>query len=469
MSSPSNDKLKQAFLKHVKSWKEKISKKTARICMVGLGYVGLPTILEFYKAGFKTWGLDVSEYKIEQLKKGKSYVEDVPDNLIKKAVDSGMFVPTTDPSEAYMNSDFIIIAVPTPLDENELPDMSYLENASEVLAKHLKPGHFVIIESTTYPTTTEEFIRPILEESGLLASTDFGLAFSPERIDPGNKKYKVPDIPKIVGGMTREETDVAAKLYETIIKAGVYKAKNPRTAEAVKIVENTFRAVNIALVNELALIFQKLDINAYEVIELAKTKPFAFMAHYPGPGAGGHCIPVDPLYLFYKAKQIGMQANFIEHATKINRKTMPEETVKLVIHGLNLAKKSVNGSKLVILGVSYKPNVSDTRETPARLILEKLHELGAELVLHDPLVKKFEVKEDLHLESVDSIQDAMKNADALVIITDHDMFKKYDFSNLLEKVNKPFVIIDTRNMLDGISREDTIYCGLGKPLPNLQH
>ncbi len=415
---------------------EKILKSTAIIGIVGLGYVGLPLAIEFSKK-FKVIGYDVAESKIKMLKKGVSYIDDIRNEDINLS----NFKPTNNINDLKA-CDFIIIAVPTPLREDKTPDLSFIKSSAASIGKILQRGQFIILESTTYPGTTEEILVPILEEySGLTVIKDFGVAYSPERVDPGNKKYTISNTPKVVGGLTSEFTEIAALLYGSIVTQ-VIKVRDCKTAEAVKMLENIFRHVNIALVNELALIFEKMGIDVWEVIDAAKTKPYGFMAFYPGPGVGGHCIPLDPFYLSYKAKQYGFIPRFIETAGQIND-YMPIHTVNLLEEGLRKVNMKLWGSKIAVLGLAYKKNISDTRESPAIRIIEELVERGAKVRVHDPYSKTIKTKAGLF--SSEDINEVIKWADAIVIVTDHDTFRETLPKLLAEDSGK--VIIDTRNVV----------------------
>jgi len=425
------------------SWKEElkdeIKHKKALIGIVGLGYVGLPLAVAFSKK-FHVVGYDTNEEKIKLLKEGRSYIEDVSN----EDINLDKLRPTTS-LEELQNCDFIIITVPTPLREDKTPDLSCVRSAAKTVGKILKRGHFVILESTTYPGTTEEILLPILEEeSGLKVIEDFGVAYSPERVDPGNKKYKIENTPKVVGGLTPEFTEIASMLYGTIIEK-IVPVRDCKTAEAVKMVENIFRNVNIALVNELALIFEKMGIDTWEVIEAAKTKPYGFMAFYPGPGVGGHCIPLDPYYLSYRAKQFGVIPRFIETAGEIND-YMPIHAVNLVEKCLKKVGKKIRSANIGVLGLAYKANISDTRESPAIKIIEELIERGAIVRVHDPYAKS--VKTRFGEFWSENINELLKWAEAIIIVTDHDVYKKNLKNLLLNSGHTEKVIVDTKNVLN---------------------
>ncbi|MFA4702006.1 nucleotide sugar dehydrogenase [Pyrococcus kukulkanii] len=416
---------------------EKIAYKSAVVGIVGLGYVGLPLAVAFSRK-FNVIGYDINPEKVELLRQGKSYVEDVSDEEINLK----RFRPTTNPKE-LQNCDFIIITVPTPLREDKTPDLSYVKNAAKTIGKILRRGQFVILESTTYPGTTEEVLVPILEEeSGLKVIEDFGVAYSPERIDPGNKKYRIENTPKVVGGLTPEFTEIASMLYGSIIEK-IVPVRDCKTAEAVKMLENVFRNVNIALVNELALIFEKMGIDIWEVIEAAKTKPYGFMAFYPGPGVGGHCIPLDPYYLSYRAKQFGVIPRFIETAGEIND-YMPIHVVNLAEEGLRKVGKRLRGARVGVLGLAYKANISDTRESPAIRIIEELIERGAEVRVYDPYVDKIQTRfgEFISERSIDMI---LNWAECVIFTVDHREFKEVGVKLVKKYPNKVF--IDTKNII----------------------
>jgi UDP-N-acetyl-D-glucosamine dehydrogenase len=362
---------------------EILETRTARVCVVGLGYVGLPMALAFSEVGFPVCGFDVDSSRAEQLSQGKSYISDVSDDQLQASLSQGTFRATADP-EVLAQSDVILICVPTPLSKSKDPDLRAILSATGMIADRVRPGQLIVLESTTYPGTTEEVLLPRFLEKGLEAGKDFFLAFSPERIDPGNTKFSIQTIPKVVGGVTQICTEVAAIFYRQAIE-NVVKVSSPSVAETSKLLENTFRSVNIALVNEMALICERLDINIWDVIDAAATKPFGYMAHYPGPGIGGHCIPLDPHYLSWKARLNGYEPKFISLATEINS-SMPHHVVAIVARALNDRSKSIRGSKILILGVAYKPNVADCRESPGLEIIEILRLQGACLSYSDPYI-----------------------------------------------------------------------------------
>jgi UDP-N-acetyl-D-glucosamine dehydrogenase len=422
--------------------KDKIQSKSARIAIIGLGYVGLPLAVEFSKK-FQVIGFDVSSDAVAKLKSGKSYIIDIPDSEIKKMLKQ-KFKPTSDPKR-IKDADFIIICVPTPLEEDKTPDLSYIKSAAATISKVLKKGQFVILESTTFPGTTEDYLRFWLEEdSGLSSGLDFGLAFSPERVDPGNKKYQINNTPKVVGGLTDDDTDIAAQLYDQIVEVGVVPVKNCRTAEAVKLMENIFRHVNIALVNEMALVMEKMDIDIREIINAASTKPFGYMTFYPGPGVGGHCIPLDPFYLSFAARQKGIMPRFIELSGEINE-YMKVHVVSLVEMELKNQGNQLRNSKIGILGLSYKKDINDTRESPAINIIEDLVERGAKVRVYDPYVNKVKTKVG-DFSSVKTPEELFDKVHAIIIVTDHTVFKKLKYNEFSNKMQKK-IIIDTRGII----------------------
>ncbi len=416
---------------------ERISSRQARVGVIGLGYVGLPLAVELAHAGFDVTGFDVDERKISQIIAGKSYIPDVPEADLAACVKSGKLHATTDMKQLG-TMDAIDICVPTPLRKTKDPDLSYVVLAVEAVAATLRAGQLVILESTTYPGTTDEVVQPMLENTGLEADEDFFLAFSPERVDPGNQTFNTKNIPKIVGGMGPNSTEVASAMYRATVQ-NVVPVSSTRVAEMVKLLENTFRAVNIGLVNELALMCHKMDIDVWEVIDAAKTKPFGFMPFYPGPGLGGHCIPIDPFYLSWKARQNGFECRFIELAGQINS-SMPEYVVERVAEALNTARKSINGSRIHLIGVAYKRDVNDMRESPALDILEVLSKRGAQITYSDPWVPV--LNHGGHsLTSVDLSAAIATSPDCAVICTDHSDFN-YD-----ALITRGTLIVDTRNAL----------------------
>src|SRR5207249_2913009 len=407
MSSPA-----QQLLNHIQT-------RRARVGVIGLGYVGLPLAVEFARNGFATTGIDLDSRKIESIGRGTSYIPDVPSAEVARLVSNRQLRATADFS-AIATLDTVNICVPTPLRKTKDPDMSYIVSAVEAIAAHLHPGMLVILESTTYPGTTEEVVQPLLERGGLKAGRDFFLAFSPERVDPGNGTFNTRNVPKVVGGMTPRCSELARALYAAAIDT-VVPVSSPRVAEMVKLLENTFRAVNIGLVNEIALMCDTLGIDVWEVVDAAKTKPFGFMPFYPGPGLGGHCIPIDPFYLSWKARQSGFECRFIELAGQVNG-SMPEYVVQLVADALNSVKKPINGSRIHLFGIAYKRDVSDMRESPALDIIELLTRRGAVISYSDPYVAT--LKEGSHyFEAVDEAEALRRRPDCVVICTDHGSFE----------------------------------------------
>ena len=419
--------------------KKKIKNKSAKVGIIGLGYVGLPLAMEFAKEGFSVVGIDVSREKVDKLNQGENYIIDVNDNDLKWAIEKRLFRATADYS-VIKDVDAISICVPTPLRKTKDPDVSFIIAATEELAKFVHKDLIIILESTTYPGTTRELVLPILERSGLKVGRDFYLAFSPERVDPGNPIYKTKNTPKVLGGITKNCTEMAKLLYEQIIEK-VVPVSSTESAEMVKLLENTFRSINIGLANEMALMCDRLGVDVWEIIEAAGTKPFGFMKFYPGPGLGGHCIPIDPFYLSWKMKLLNYNAKFIELAGEINS-SMPEYVVTLVADGLNMKRKTINGSKVLIIGVSYKKDIDDTRESPALDVMKLLEARGANLEYHDPFVERI-VLNGKELRSVDIDENKLKSYDAVVIITDHS---NIDYQ-MIQKYSS--IVVDTRNAIKG--------------------
>ena len=415
---------------------EKIKSRTARVGIIGLGYVGLPLAIEFAKAGFTVTGIDVQESKVAKLNRGESYVQDVPTSALCDMVEARKFSATTDFS-VVRDLDTINIAVPTPLRKTKDPDMSYIVSACQEVAKYFGPGKLVILESTTYPGTTDELVLPMLERDDLIVGEHFFLCFSPERVDPGNPKYQTANIPKVVGGITPACTRLGALLYSEALEH-VVPVSSTSVAEMVKLLENTFRMINIGLVNEMALMCDRMGINVWEVIDAAATKPFGFMPFYPGPGLGGHCIPIDPFYLSWKTKQAGIEARFIELAGYINGQ-MPHFVADKVQNALNDHSKPLKGSHIHVLGVAYKRDIDDVRESPALDIILLLERRGARITYSDPYVPA--VKLDGHeLRAEDSLSMSAR-ADCVVVVTDHAAF---DYAAIVERAT---LIVDTRNAL----------------------
>jgi len=415
----------------------RIANREARVGVIGLGYVGLPLVVEFAHGGFKSTGFEVDTRKAEAINRGESYIPDVPGAHVAELVMKGNLGATTDFTR-LAEQDIVIICVPTPLRKTKDPDVSYILAAADRIKATLKRGQLVILESTTYPGTTDEVLRPIFDETGLAIDTDYFLAFSPERVDPGNPNFNTKNIPKVVGGVTEASTIVASAAHGTIVDH-VHRTSSARVAETCKLLENTFRAVNIGLVNEMAQLCHELDIDTWEVITAAATKPFGFMPFYPGPGIGGHCIPLDPHYLSWKARMHGFEARFISLAEEVNSR-MPEHVVDLVTGGLNRHRKPVNGSKILVMGVAYKRDIDDMRESPALGIVESLQELGAEVNFHDPYVDSIHLEgTDRHLHGIPLTDEVIAAADCVVIVTDHS---NIDYGHLVSKAQ---LVVDTRN------------------------
>jgi UDP-N-acetyl-D-glucosamine dehydrogenase len=414
----------------------KITSRTARVGIVGLGYVGLPLAVEFAKAGFAVTGIDVQESKVMKLNAGESYVQDVSNEALRPLVESQKFHATTDFS-AVADLDTINIAVPTPLRKTKDPDMSFIVSACQEIAKYFGPGKLVILESTTYPGTTDELVLPMLERPGLKVGEQFFLCFSPERVDPGNPQFQTANIPKVVGGITPACTRLGALFYSQALEK-VVPVSSTRVAEMVKLLENTFRMINIGLANEIALMCDRMGINVWEVIEAAATKPFGFMPFYPGPGLGGHCIPIDPFYLSWKTKQAGIEARFIELAGYINGQ-MPHFVVDKIQNALNDQSKALKGSHVHILGVAYKRNIDDVRESPALDIILLLERRGARITYSDPFVPKLRL--DHHDLSTEDAVTMSGTADCVVVVTDHSSF---DYAGIVRNAK---LIVDTRNAL----------------------
>lgn len=419
------------------SLKEKIESRQAVVGIIGLGYVGLPLAITIGNAGFKTIGIEKNADRVEILKKGTSYIPDLSSDELQQAIAKGVFIPTSDISEAK-NVDIIIICVPTPLDKYKIPDVTYIEDATTSLAPFIKEGHLVIFESTTYPGCTEEFVKPILERGGLVAGKDFYLAFSPERVDPGNEQYPIAKIPKVVGGISGESTDLAALFYGKVVTK-VHPVSSLRAAEMSKLLENVFRLINISFINEFKLMCDKMGLDVWEIIEAAKTKPYGFMPFYPGPGVGGHCIPDDPFYLSWKAREYGFYARFIELAGEINE-LMPHAVTTKAIWALNQHKKALNGSTVLVLGVAYKKNINDLRESPALTVIEDLVRKKANVMYHDIWVPSLTI-DGKKFTSQELSDDLLKKADLVLILTDHDGI---DYEKLSTQCT---LIVDTRNAI----------------------
>lgn len=431
---------------------QRITDKKAQVGVIGLGYVGLPLLVEFAANGFQSTGFEVDESKAKQINAGHSYIGDVPSGRVKELVDQKLLQATTD-FNLLSNCDAIIICVPTPLRKTKEPDVSYILAATDEIQKRLRRGQLIILESTTYPGTTDEVLLPTFEETGLKLDEDFLLAFSPERVDPGNPQFLTHNIPKVVGGVTSDSTEAAAHLYSQIVK-DVHGVTSARVAEAAKLLENTFRAVNIGMANEMARLCYALNIDTWEVIRAAATKPFGFMPFYPGPGIGGHCIPLDPHYLSWKARQHGFDSRFISLAEEVNSR-MPEHVVQLVSDGLNDECKSLKNSRVLLLGVAYKKDIDDVRESPALSIIDRLRAKGANVRYHDPFVAKLRF-DDTHtqgggdpLDSVPLTDEELDSADCVIIVTDHS---NIDYRRVCAR--SP-LIVDTRNALNNQIRRES--------------
>lgn len=428
---------------------EKIKNKTAVVGVIGLGYVGLPLAVEKANVGFKTIGFDIQEEKVDLVNRGHNYIGDVVDSELEVLVKNGMLSATTDYSfiEAV---DFVAICVPTPLDPYKQPDISYVKASGIEIAKHLTKGTIVVLESTTYPGTTEELLLPILEEgSGLKCGEDFYLAFSPERVDPGNLIYKTKNTPKVVGGVGKDSTEIAASMYRAVLNSDVFEASSPKVAEMEKILENTYRNINIGLANEMAIICNKMGINVWEVIEAAKTKPYGFQAFYPGPGLGGHCIPLDPYYLTWKAKEYDYHTQLIETSGIIND-SMPDYVIKRASKILNRFKKSLNGSKILILGVAYKQDIDDYRESPALKVIENFEKEGSIVEYYDSFIKEYKYKGQVKIGKAELTEELLKETDLIVVTTNHSNVD-YDFVQ-----ENSIVIFDTKNAMKNVKNRDNI-------------
>ncbi|MDO5394909.1 MAG: nucleotide sugar dehydrogenase [Bacteroidales bacterium] len=428
---------------------KKIADREIVAGVVGLGYVGLPLAVEKAKAGFKTIGFDVQAEKVDLVNQGHNYIGDVVDNDLKQLVDDGKLSATTDFSR-LSEVDFVAICVPTPLDAHQQPDINYVESSARSVAKYLHKGMMVVLESTTYPGTTEELLKPILEQSGLKCGEDFYLGFSPERVDPGNAIYKTKNTPKVVGGLGADASEVISAMYEAVLQNQVFRASSPAVAEMTKILENTYRNINIGLINELAILCNRMNINLWEVIEAAKTKPFGFTAFYPGPGLGGHCIPLDPYYLSWKAREYGFHTSMIEASMMVNDR-MPEYCVARAADILNRRfKKSLNGSKVLVLGVAYKQDIDDYRESPAISVIENLRKEGAETVFFDPYIPKFRHHGKTYEGEKELTAELIEGADLVVITASHSNVD-YDFVQKHAKA-----IFDTKNVTKNLQDKENI-------------
>ncbi len=441
---------------------EKVHTRRAKITVIGIGYVGLPLAVAFAETGFQTIGYDLDARKVETLNRGVSYIPDVASELTRVLIADGRLRASTD--EAVLDdADVIFICVPTPFDRMKAPDLGPVKNASQTIARHLRRGQMVILQSTTYPGTTEEFVLPILETGGLKAGVDFYLAFSPERIDPGNKEWSARNMPKVLGGLTPESTELARALLSALTN-NVHLVSSPRAAEMTKLLENIFRSVNIALVNELALLCERMDIDIWEVIDAAKTKPFGFMPFYPGAGVGGHCIPVDPYYLSWKAREFDFYTKFIELAAEVNQ-SMPFHVVNLIADAVNHSGKALTGANVFILGVAFKRDIDDARNSPAERVIELLIERGARISYHDPYVPEFQIGDSVFHRPRDFLKNTaltpenVRAADVCVIITGH---RSIDYMMALDNAT---CVVDTTNITRAMPQRARVY-RLGAPPPS---
>jgi UDP-N-acetyl-D-glucosamine dehydrogenase len=427
----------------------KIANKEIIVGVVGLGYVGLPLAVEKAKAGFKTIGFDVQDNKVDMVNAGHNYIGDVVDDDLKDIVEKGMLSATKDFS-FIKGVDFVAICVPTPLDIYQQPDISYVKSSAEAIAKYMTKGIMVVLESTTYPGTTEELIKPILEEgSGLKCGKDFYLGFSPERVDPGNLIYKTKNTPKVVGAIGEDALEVIAAMYRAVLESDVHTVSSPAVAEMEKILENTYRNINIGMINELAMLCHKMNINLWEVIDAAKTKPYGFQAFYPGPGLGGHCIPLDPYYLSWKAREYGFHTSMIESSMMINDR-MPEYCMERASGILNRYKKSLNGSNILILGVAYKQDIDDYRESPALEVIDILKEMGVNIKYFDPYISEYKYKGEIYQGEKELTKELLEAADLVMITTSHSKVD-YDFVQ-----QHAAFIFDTKNAMKNVVNRDNI-------------
>jgi len=425
---------------------KKIENNTVKVGIIGLGYVGLPLAVSFARKGITVLGFEKSEKKAQAVNEGSNYIGDVDDDELASLVQQKLLSATTDVSR-LSECDAIIICVPTPLDKFKKPDMSYIESACIDIGRNMKKGTFISLESTTYPTTTEEFMKPIIErESEMKEGEDFWLCFSPERVDPGNKTYKTDNTPKVVGGLGEEAQKIALALYGKAIQK-LYPVSSPRAAEMVKILENTYRLVNISLINELALLAGKMQINIWEVIEAAKSKPYGFQAFYPGPGIGGHCIPLDPFYLEYVAKGLNFDLTMIDAAGKINN-LQPYRMMNKIAFALNRHKKPMNGSTILFLGVAYKPDIDDARESPALEVMSLVAHKGAKVLYHDPYILEVTDEHGHHWKGLELTDEILASADCVVFTTNHSCF---DVEHIVEKAQ---LVVDMRNAVKRVSIEN---------------
>ena len=435
---------------HIEALRERIASRTARVCVVGMGYVGLPLAHAFVHAGFQVVGFDIDEDKVAALGAGQSYIAQFPDDVIEGMVATERFSATSAAGD-FAEADAILICVPTPLTRGQDPDLSYVEATGRAIAEHLRPGQLIVLESTTYPGTTDRVLQPILETSGLSVEKDFFLAYSPEREDPGRKDHTTRTIPKVVGACGPVSHELACALYAGAVDTVVPVASS-RVAEASKILENTYRAVNIALVNELKVLFQRMDVDIWDVIEAAKTKPFGYQAFYPGPGLGGHCIPIDPFYLSWLARQLGTETRFIDLAGRVNTE-MPSYVVRRINDVLNAQAKALKDSRILILGISYKEDIDDSRESPAFPIMRELIEAGAQVRFNDPFFSKLPGKRDYDMEvaSVPLTAEVLAEQDCVVIVTAHS---SYDYAWISEHAP---TLVDTRGVTRGLPGADDVH------------
>lgn len=427
---------------------EKFVTKEARIGIVGLGYVGLPLAVEVALSGYKVYGIDTSVEKVDNINKGINYIADVSDDNLLYLVNNKQLIATSD-FQVVKKLDAIIICVPTPLDEFKQPNMRYVISSVDSIVKHMDAGTLIILESTTYPGTTDEIIKSKVEEKGFKVGEDVFIAYSPERVDPGNSRFNTKNTPKVVGGVTNNCTNVASAMYEEVLDSNIYRVSSPAVAEMEKLLENTFRNINIGLVNELAIICNKMSINVWEVIDAAATKPYGFMPFYPGPGLGGHCIPVDPWYLEWKAKEYNINAKLIQTSGEIND-SMPDYVLMRLMDLLNEQGKAMKLSNILVVGVAYKKDISDYRESPALPIIESIINRGANCAVIDPFVKEFVIGEEKYY-STELTKEKIQKADVVLILTNHS---KVDYNLISQNAN---LILDTRNVFKDIEKYDNYY------------
>jgi UDP-N-acetyl-D-glucosamine dehydrogenase len=442
----------------------KIETRSAKVCVIGLGYVGVPLAVASAEAGFHVAGVDVDKAKVAQFNNGVCYVEDpYSERLLPSLVNQGKIRASSSLKEEAETADIVIICVPTPLNEREEPDLSYVRSVGKSLSNCLSRYKLVILESTSYPGTTKDILRPILEKRGKAAGQDFALVYSPERIDYGNPRYSVKDIPKVVGGLDAESTRLGATFYESILKAPITRVSSPSVAEAAKILENIFRYVNIGLVNELSVLHEKLGVDFIEAIDAAATKPFGFMAHYPGPGVGGHCIPKDPFYLVYRAKKLGFPLRLVSAAKAVN-KMMPEHTVTRLKDALKEAKKPAGGVTITLWGLAYKGEVRDTRRSPALDVLRILQKDRFQVQVYDPYVKGVTVNGKTY-SSTGSAEESVKGVDAILLLANHKVFRELKLSSISRLMRPSPILFDTKNLLrkDDAERAGFTYIAVGKP------